>query len=119
MQAAEAGIDAPELLLDLAQARGQVQDALLRLLCARVLDVRKAQHSRRPVRKHRHIHLRAGIISQNLLVVILRLPSIQVQAMPHSCVQDANTDPIGRTDIASAKDITCRAHEYVRELFAG
>ena len=54
------GVDAPELLLDLLQARGQVQHALLRLLHARVLDVRKAQHARRAVRKHRHVHLVPG-----------------------------------------------------------
>ena len=60
MQGAEAGIDAPELLLNLAQARSQVQDALLRLLRALVLHVRKAQHARRAVREHRHIDLRAA-----------------------------------------------------------
>lgn len=61
MKGAEAGINVPELFLDLAQARGQVQDALLGLLCALVLHVRKPQHPRGAVRKHAHVHLRQAV----------------------------------------------------------
>ena len=44
-------------LIHLLQARGQVEDGLLRLLRAHVLHVGKAQHARRAVSKHRDVDL--------------------------------------------------------------
>jgi hypothetical protein len=57
---------------DLLEAGGQVQDALLGLLRAHVLDVCKSQHPRRAVCEHRdvHLHTQCWQIDKSLTVVM-------------------------------------------------